>query len=94
KPDRRIYEAVLTELAVDACKVWMIGDSQRCDRDGPIALGIKGHYLNRTGAGSPSNFRDLMAFKHSVFESRSPWSPSYIYSCAAPVTLSRCRSET
>jgi FMN phosphatase YigB (HAD superfamily) len=72
KPDRRIYEAVLTELAVDACKVWMIGDSQRCDRDGPIALGIKGHYLNRTGAGSPSDFRDLMAFKHSVFESRSP----------------------
>nr|WP_249683153.1 HAD family hydrolase [Pseudomonas syringae] len=72
KPDRRIYEAVLTELAVDACKVWMIGDSQRCDRDGPMALGIKGHYLNRTGAGSPSDFRDLMAFKHSVFESRSP----------------------
>jgi FMN phosphatase YigB (HAD superfamily) len=71
KPDRRIYDAVLTELAVDACKVWMIGDSQRCDREGPIALGIKGHYLNRTGAGSPSDFHDLMAFKHAVFESRS-----------------------
>ena len=66
KPDRRIYETVLTELAVDACKVWMIGDSQRCDRDGPIALGIKGHYLNRTGAGSPSEFHDLMAFKDAV----------------------------
>ncbi|SEK58488.1 FMN phosphatase YigB, HAD superfamily [Pseudomonas agarici] len=66
KPDRRIYDAVLTDLAVDACKVWMIGDSQRCDRDGPIALGIKGHYLNRTREGSPSDFHDLMAFKDAV----------------------------
>ena len=66
KPDRRIYDAVLTELAVDACKVWMIGDSQRCDRDGPIALGVKGHYLNRTREGSPSDFHDLMAFKDAV----------------------------
>ena len=69
KPDRRIYDAVLTELAVDSCKVWMIGDSQRCDRDGPIALGVKGHYLNRTREGSPSDFHDLMAFKDVVLNS-------------------------
>ncbi len=69
KPDRRIYESVLTELAVEACKVWMIGDSQRCDRDGPIALGVKGHYLNRTREGSPSDFHDLMAFKDVVLNS-------------------------
>lgn len=69
KPDRRIYDAVLTELAVDACKVWMTGDSQRCDRDGPIALGVKGHYLNRTREGSLSDFHDLMAFKDAVLSS-------------------------
>ncbi len=66
KPDPRIYEAVLTKLGVEARNVWMIGDSVRCDRDGPTGAGIKGHYLNRYQAAVLGDFIELTAFADAV----------------------------
>ncbi|WP_262384440.1 HAD family hydrolase [Pseudomonas fragi] len=40
KPHPSIYCSVLDQLAIEPSKVWMIGDSPRCDRDGPTAQGI------------------------------------------------------
>lgn len=62
KPDPRIYQNVLDQLGIDASDAWMIGDSQRCDRDGPWAFGIKGHYLARAGLAGSGDFADLEAF--------------------------------
>ena len=62
KPDPSIYQNVLDQLGVGAGDAWMIGDSQRCDRDGPTSYGIKGHYLARTGSAADGDFADLNAF--------------------------------
>lgn len=62
KPDARMYQNLLDQLGVDASDAWMIGDSQRCDRDGPNAFGIKGHYLARSGIAGNGDFADLNAF--------------------------------
>lgn len=62
KPHPRIYQTVLDQLGVAPDETWMIGDSQRCDRDGPTASGIKGHYLARTGLAANGDFADLNAF--------------------------------
>lgn len=68
KPDPRIYQAVLSELDVDASSTWMIGDSQRCDREGPMALGIRGHYLRRNGLLESGDFAELTAFAETVLD--------------------------
>ncbi|OSN68755.1 hypothetical protein BV349_00844 [Pseudomonas syringae pv. actinidiae] len=41
----------------------MIGDSEKCDRDGPNALGIQGFLLNRQGG---NDFSDLTEFSNRV----------------------------
>jgi HAD superfamily hydrolase (TIGR01549 family) len=66
KPDPTIYESALAQLCLDADSVWMIGDSQRCDQDGPQRHGIRGHFLNRAGTGSLGDFFDLYAFREAV----------------------------
>lgn len=43
--------------------VWMISDSARCDRDGARAIGIEGHYLDRSGA---SPIQDLVQFAELI----------------------------
>lgn len=64
KPDREIYEKTLELLESSAENTWMIGDSQRCDRDGPQAIGIRGHYLDRThGLG---DYAELTAFARDL----------------------------
>ncbi|WP_447781192.1 hypothetical protein [Pseudomonas plecoglossicida] len=45
--------------------VWMVGDSIRCDRDGARAVGIEGHYLDRSGA---PTFQDLVQFAGLVLK--------------------------
>ena len=63
KPDPRIYQALLERLdarsgrptRTDAPEVWMVGDSVQCDRDGARAVGIVGHYLDRSGASAIQN---------------------------------------
>jgi len=60
---------VLDRLGTAAQETCMIGDSQRCDRDGPSAFGIKGHYLNRTGPAGVGDFADLNAFAAGILRS-------------------------
>ncbi|MEE4182835.1 HAD family hydrolase [Pseudomonas viridiflava] len=66
KPDLGIYLAVCREMGVEArhddseegCdknRIVMIGDSRRCDRDGPRGVGIMGYHLDRSGTGQISN---------------------------------------
>ena len=73
KPDPRIYKALLqmidarpgqSAVATDS-RVWMVGDSARCDRDGARAVGIKGHYLDRSGV---SSIQDLVQFADLIVE--------------------------
>lgn len=48
KPDAEIYRAVCTSLGVAPNEVWFIGDSQRCDLQGPRDFGMKSLWLDRT----------------------------------------------
>lgn len=63
KPEKAIYEATVDQMSLHLEDCVMIGDSQRCDRDGPAAFGIKGFYLGRDGQG---DFGDLMGFARHV----------------------------
>lgn len=45
----------------------MVGDSLRCDRDEPRAVGMVGVHLDRSARGS---VRELIQFAHLVIESR------------------------
>ncbi|MOA17895.1 dUMP phosphatase [compost metagenome] len=64
KPDARIYRHACEQLDVEPAHTCMIGDSQRCDRDGPMACGIAGFYLDRSnGAG---DYAELLRFAQDV----------------------------
>lgn len=65
KPDPVIYKATCKLLGSTTSQVAMIGDSQKCDRDGPRALGIKGFFLDRQGGGERA-FKDLVTFARFV----------------------------
>lgn len=72
KPDLLIYRATCDLLQVELGnffdgpgQIAMIGDSQRCDRDGPRAFGIKGFYLDRQGNGETA-FNNLVDFSKLV----------------------------
>jgi FMN phosphatase YigB (HAD superfamily) len=47
-------------------RVVMIGDSERCDREGPDQVGIKGYLLRRNGRGSSN----LSHFAQSVLSDK------------------------
>ena len=47
-------------------RIVMIGDSERCDRDGPALVGIKGYLLRRNGDGASN----LSHFARSVLSDR------------------------
>lgn len=47
KPDPAIYKAVCTTLRCLPGDVLFIGDSQRCDLQGPRAIGMAAHWLDR-----------------------------------------------
>lgn len=76
KPDPVIYQWVCQSLGVasggrladEAREVHVIGDSQRCDREGPRAAGLQGHLLHRRGAG---DFSDLLHFARKIAEINS-----------------------
>nr|WP_312230063.1 HAD-IA family hydrolase [Pseudomonas sp.] len=65
KPDPYIYQSVCRDLGVQPGqqlsgeRVFMIGDSIKCDRDGARAAGLDGFYLSRTGKGDFSNLIDF-----------------------------------
>jgi HAD superfamily hydrolase (TIGR01509 family) len=47
KPDPRIYEAVCSALGSRPGDVLFIGDSKRCDVDGPLSFGMQARWLDR-----------------------------------------------
>nr|WP_259469463.1 HAD-IA family hydrolase [Pseudomonas syringae] len=71
KPDPTIYQSICNQMNVEpghffmegAGRVLMIGDSLRCDRDGPRSVGIMGLHLDRKGLGS---INDLLQFAELV----------------------------
>ena len=77
KPDPGIYQSICAQMDVELghCfgdelgRVLMIGDSQRCDRDGLRVVGISGFYVDRTGRGQ---IHDLVQFVRMVIDSNSP----------------------
>lgn len=77
KPHAGIYREICDRLGVppswdmkaSSDQVVMIGDSLRCDRDGPRAIGISGYHLDRTGAGrinSLTQFAELLVEQQSA----------------------------
>lgn len=75
KPDPAIYYSICNQMGVEPghClsgergRVWMIGDSPSCDRDGPRAVGILGYHFDRTAGGQ---IRDLEHFARLVIDRR------------------------
>ncbi|AZG86593.1 haloacid dehalogenase [Pseudomonas floridensis] len=73
KPHPAIYRSICQKLGVvpgdyfgtNAIQVAMIGDSIKCDRDGPRGVGMMGFHLDRSGKG---NFADLVRFARLVIE--------------------------
>lgn len=73
KPQSAIYRSVCSQMGIkpghylsrDEDEVIMIGDSKRCDRDGPRSVGIMGLHLDRKGLG-PIN--DLVQFAKLVID--------------------------
>ncbi|ARD13734.1 MULTISPECIES: HAD family hydrolase [Pseudomonas] len=71
KPDAGIYHDICHQLGVrplwdmgaSSDRVVMIGDSLKCDQDGPRRIGISGYHLDRKGAG---RFGNLLHFAKSV----------------------------
>lgn len=60
KPDPAIYKWVCNYLGISPAATWMVGDSMRCDKSGPLAAGICGFYLDRvSGRGDCA---DLLSF--------------------------------
>jgi HAD superfamily hydrolase (TIGR01509 family) len=52
KPEPAIYEAVCHALGKRPRDVLFIGDSKRCDFDGPQAFGMQARWLDRRGGQS------------------------------------------
>lgn len=51
KPSSKIYKHATQSVHALPNEAWMIGDSKRCDCDGPIEFGMQGFYLDREGRG-------------------------------------------
>lgn len=49
KPEPEAYQRMLAELGVEAHEAVMIGDSAKCDVQGPQSVGIRGLLLDRAG---------------------------------------------
>jgi putative hydrolase of the HAD superfamily len=59
KPDPAVYACALEAVGARPGDAVMVGDSLRNDVDGPIAAGLRGIWLNRTGQARPSD-RDAL----------------------------------
>ncbi|KTB88295.1 haloacid dehalogenase [Pseudomonas syringae pv. syringae PD2774] len=75
KPDPSIYQSICTQMNVEPGnlfdlekgRVLMIGDSRRCDQDGPRAVGVMGFLLDRSDRGQ---INDLRQFAQLVIDQR------------------------
>lgn len=76
KPDPLAYEWPCAQMGVYPAgdltplypEVAMVGDSIRCDRDGPAAIGMAGFHLHRQGRG---DVRNLIEFAELILEARA-----------------------
>ncbi len=64
KPDPCIYELALERLAVRSSEVVMVGDSLRCDVEGPRSVGIRGLHLVRSRSSGGTTLSSL----HGLFD--------------------------
>lgn len=80
KPESAIYQSICNQMGVEpgrffsseTGRVVMIGDSRRCDRDGPRAAGIMGFHLDRTKRGQIHDlkqFAQLVTDQHDILRS-------------------------
>lgn len=71
KPAKEIYLTSCHLLGAQPAMTQMIGDSRRCDKDGPHEIGISGHLLDRVG--EAGDYADLFSFALDVLRgSREP----------------------
>lgn len=60
KPALRIYQHACDQMGLQSFEVAMIGDSLRCDKQGPTVFGMQGFFLDRSaGLGDYSNLSDF-----------------------------------
>jgi len=64
KPEPTIYSWICDQLGASPTASWMIGDSQRCDRDGPTAVGIRGFFVDRNSTNG--DCPELVTFARKV----------------------------
>lgn len=82
KPDPIIYEAICGQMEVEpghhfgggSGAVLMIGDSKRCDQDGPRLIGMMGLHLDRKGQGA---INDLSQFADLVIDHNCKYQSGY-----------------
>jgi HAD superfamily hydrolase (TIGR01549 family) len=58
KPESEIYQALCCALAIQPPKVLVIGDSPRCDVDGPAGFGMQSALLDRRAGNTLSDVLD------------------------------------
>lgn len=76
KPDPTIYRSVCAMMGIEPrviqksehLRTVMIGDSKKCDEQGPRVCGIMGVHLDRSGAGC---YSDLLEFAQDMVWQRS-----------------------
>nr|WP_314576504.1 HAD family hydrolase [uncultured Pseudomonas sp.] len=83
KPDPVIYQTAAQQLRIEPGQYFsgsggrlvMIGDSRKCDEEGPRRVGVAGFHLDRRGAGKLNN---LVDFARLIIEqnSHSDWYPA------------------
>lgn len=79
KPMPAIYHSICSQMGVEPGsyysqekgRVLMVGDSKRCDRDGPRANGIMGFLLSRSGGGKIQNLTRFAELVVDYNEERS-----------------------
>lgn len=67
KPSFEIYRHATQLVSVAPAEAWMIGDSRRCDCEGPSAFGMHGYWLDRQGSSGHSS---LLQFADALLRSR------------------------
>lgn len=80
KPDPVIYQTICSQMDVkpghhfsrEPGRVLMIGDSKKCDQDGPRLIGMMGLHLDRKGQGA---INDLTRFADLVIDHNRRSSP-------------------
>lgn len=67
KPSLEIYRHAVQLVSVSPADAWMIGDSKRCDCEGPTAFGMHGFWLDRQGN---STHTSLHQFTKAILSTR------------------------